>query len=75
MPKSVFDPFDTDRFGNLDANVSFLEAEGLLGGSLRVLEIGSGRGTLLALLRARGLRRRIRAMGIIWMVVMRPPRR
>jgi len=55
MPKSVFDPFDTDRFGNLDANVSFLEAEGLLGGSLRVLEIGSGRGTLLALLRARGV--------------------
>jgi SAM-dependent methyltransferase len=55
MPKSVFDPFDTDRFGNLDANIRFLETEGLLRGGLRVLEIGSGRGTLLATLRARGV--------------------
>ena len=55
MPKSVFDPFDTDRFGNLDANLMFLETEGLLRGRLRVLEIGSGRGTLLSRLRARGV--------------------
>lgn len=55
MPKSVFDPFDTDRFGNLDANLAFLGTEGLLRAGLRVLEIGSGRGTLLARLRARGL--------------------
>src|SRR5215469_7034492 len=55
MPKSVFDPFDTDRFGNLDANLMFLETEGLLRGSLRVLEIGSGRGTLLSRLRAHGV--------------------
>jgi SAM-dependent methyltransferase len=55
MPKSVFDPFDTDRFGNLEANISFLEKEGLLRGGPRVLEIGSGRGTLLARLRARGV--------------------
>ena len=55
MPKSVFDPFDTDRFGNLDANLMFLETEGLLRGGLRVLEIGSGRGTLLSRLRARGV--------------------
>jgi SAM-dependent methyltransferase len=53
--KSVFDPFDTDRFGNLDANLMFLETEGLLRGGLRVLEIGSGRGTLLARLRSRGV--------------------
>lgn len=60
MPKSVFDPFDTDRFGNLDANVRFLETQGLLRDGLRVLEIGSGRGTLLALLRSRG----VHAVGI-----------
>ena len=54
MPKSVFDPFDTDRFGNLDANVRFLEGEQLLREGLRVLEIGSGRGALLAELRRRG---------------------
>ena len=55
MPQSVFDPFDTDRFGNLDANVRFLETQRLLRDGLRVLEIGSGRGTLLAQLRSRGV--------------------
>jgi len=55
MPKTVFDPFATDRFGNLDANIRFLESEGLLRDAARVLEIGSGRGTLLAELRRRGV--------------------
>lgn len=55
MPKSVFDPFDTDRFGNLDANIRFLETEHVLRQDARVLEIGSGRGTLLAELRRRGV--------------------
>ena len=42
-------------FGNLEANLRFLEASGLLAPDRRVLEIGTGRGTLLQLLRARGL--------------------
>ena len=60
MPQSVFDPFDTDRFGNLEANIQFLERERLLRDGVRVLEIGSGRGALLAELRRRG----VRAIGI-----------
>src|SRR5579859_7900355 len=60
MPKSVFDPFDTDRFGNLEANLRFIERERLLRAGTRVLEIGSGRGTLIAELRRRG----IHAVGI-----------
>jgi len=60
MPQSVFDPLDTDRFGNLDANIKFIESERLLQAGARVLEIGSGRGTLLAALRQRG----VRAVGI-----------
>jgi SAM-dependent methyltransferase len=55
MPQSVFDPFDTDRFGNLEANLRFLDSERLLRTGGRVLEIGSGRGTLLAELRRRGV--------------------
>jgi SAM-dependent methyltransferase len=60
MPQTVFDPFDTDRFGNLDANVRFIESERLLREGVRALEIGCGRGTLLAELRRRG----VRAVGI-----------
>jgi len=60
MPKSVFDPFETDRFGNLEANLRFIQTEQLLRDGARVLEIGSGRGTLLAELRRQG----IRAVGI-----------
>ena len=60
MPKSVFDPHDTDRFGNYDANVRFIETAELLHEGARVLEIGSGRGTLLADLRGRG----VHAVGI-----------
>jgi SAM-dependent methyltransferase len=60
VPQSVFDPFATDRFGNLDANLRFIETEDLLRDGARVLEIGSGRGTLLAELRRRG----VRAVGI-----------
>jgi len=56
MPKTVFDPCDTDQFGNLEANLRFIEAAGLLREQARVLEIGSGRGALLADLRARGVR-------------------
>lgn len=56
VPKSVFDPFDTDRFGNLEANLRFIERARLLSDGTRVLEIGSGRGTLLAELRRRGVR-------------------
>jgi len=55
MPSTVFDAYDTDRFGNLEANVRFIEAAGLLRDGVRVLEIGSGRGALLADLRARGV--------------------
>jgi SAM-dependent methyltransferase len=42
-------------FGNQSANLEFLDATGLLGPDLRVLEIGSGRGALLQALRGRGL--------------------
>ena len=43
------------EFGNLDANLRFLDQSGLLQPGKRVLEIGSGRGTLLHLLQSRGL--------------------
>ena len=43
------------EFGNLDANLRFLDGTGLMAPSRRVLEIGSGRGTLLHRLRARGI--------------------
>lgn len=42
-------------FGNLEANLRFLDATGLLQRGHRILEIGSGRGALLQELRARGL--------------------
>jgi SAM-dependent methyltransferase len=46
---------DDAEFGNLEANLRFLEEVGLPPRPARILEIGSGRGTLLADLRARGL--------------------
>jgi len=45
---------DTE-FGNLEANVRFLDHSGVLRRDARILEIGSGRGTLLHLLQSRGL--------------------
>ena len=44
----------TIEFGNLDANRSFLNGTGLLRSGITILEIGSGRGTLLHQLRAEG---------------------
>ena len=43
------------EFGNLDANLRFLDDTGLLHSGLKLLEIGCGRGTLLHRLMARGL--------------------
>jgi len=43
------------QFGNQEANLAFLDATGLLEPTLAFLEIGSGTGSLLHLLRARGL--------------------
>ena len=43
------------EFGNLEANLRFLDAAALLGPSTHALEIGSGRGGMLHLLRSRGL--------------------
>lgn len=45
----------TTELGNLEANQRFLRDSGLLRPGLRVLEIGSGRGSLLAWLLAQGL--------------------
>jgi SAM-dependent methyltransferase len=45
----------SNEFGNLDANLRFLDDSGLLHSGLRLLEIGCGRGTLLHRLTARGL--------------------
>jgi SAM-dependent methyltransferase len=47
-------PSSEAEFGNLEANLRFLEQEPLPQRPARVLEIGSGRGTLLADLRSRG---------------------
>ena len=43
------------EFGNLEANLAFLDQTRLLKPGIRLLEIGTGRGTLLNELRARGL--------------------
>jgi cyclopropane fatty-acyl-phospholipid synthase-like methyltransferase len=43
------------ELGNLDANLRFLDDTGLLASGSRVLEVGSGRGTLLHELVSRGL--------------------
>ncbi|HET9370775.1 MAG TPA: oligosaccharide flippase family protein [Vicinamibacterales bacterium] len=47
---------DDVEFGNLEANVAFIDAAARVGPDDRVLEIGSGRGSMLRQLRARGLR-------------------
>jgi SAM-dependent methyltransferase len=54
-PSTVYDPSDSNQFGNLEANLRFLRESGLLGLGVRVLEIGSGRGVLLKTLRDRGV--------------------
>jgi SAM-dependent methyltransferase len=43
------------EFGNLEANIRFLEASGVLRADVRILEIGSGRGGLLHWLIGKGL--------------------
>ena len=43
------------QFGNLDANLQFIEATGVLTPSVHALEIGSGTGVLLQTLRERGV--------------------
>jgi 2-polyprenyl-3-methyl-5-hydroxy-6-metoxy-1,4-benzoquinol methylase len=45
----------TAELGNLEANIRFLDSEGLPTPGQRVLEIGSGRGTLLHALLDRGI--------------------
>ena len=42
------------QFGNLEANLQFIAATGVLRPGVRVLEIGTGTGTLLGRLRAQG---------------------
>ena len=51
---TVYDPCDSNQFGNLEANLRFLDETALLKTGVRVLEIGSGRGVLLKTLRERG---------------------
>lgn len=48
-------PVPSVEFGNLDANLRFLDDSGLLHPGVKVLEIGCGRGTLVHRLRAQGL--------------------
>jgi SAM-dependent methyltransferase len=48
-------PSDASEFGNLEANLRFLGQTALLQPGLRVLEIGSGRGTLLQWLLSKGI--------------------
>jgi SAM-dependent methyltransferase len=48
-------PSASTEFGNLDANLRFLEDTRLLRPGTRILEIGCGRGTLLHTLRTRDL--------------------
>lgn len=59
-PRTVYDPYEGNEFGNIEANLRFLDGAGLLQAGVRVLEIGSGRGALLKALRARG----VNAIGI-----------
>ena len=44
------------QFGNIDANLRFIEATGVLTRSVEALEIGSGTGVLLNTLQKRGLK-------------------
>jgi len=53
----TIDPAGAPRqFGNLEANLQFIDATGLLTPAVEVLEIGSGTGGLLHILRERGYR-------------------
>jgi SAM-dependent methyltransferase len=47
-------PGGPTQFGNLDANLQFIGDTGILQPGMRILEIGSGAGTLLSRLRAQG---------------------
>ncbi|MGE3512655.1 MAG: class I SAM-dependent methyltransferase [Vicinamibacterales bacterium] len=47
-------PAGPPQFGNLEANLRFIDATGALRDGVRVLEIGTGTGSLLSRLRARG---------------------
>jgi cyclopropane fatty-acyl-phospholipid synthase-like methyltransferase len=51
----VTDPAALPDFGNVEANLRFLDTLACLAPGQRILEIGSGRGTMLHLLRERGL--------------------
>jgi SAM-dependent methyltransferase len=42
------------QFGNLEANLQFIDASGAIGARTRVLEVGAGTGTMLHALRERG---------------------
>src|SRR4051812_41370212 len=55
MTKTVYDAYEGNQFGNLEANLRFLDMTQLLVPGRRILEIGSGRGTMLTTLRQRGL--------------------
>jgi SAM-dependent methyltransferase len=48
------DILQSPEFGNLEANVNFIDESGLVTKRTRMLEIGTGRGGMLHLLRARG---------------------
>lgn len=58
--KTVYDSYEGTHFGNLEANLRFLDQTGVLDRVGRVLEIGSGRGGMLDRLR----RQKIRAVGV-----------
>lgn len=49
------EPRGPTQFGNLDANLRFIDDTGVVRPGIRVLEIGSGTGTLLSRLRDRGV--------------------
>ncbi len=53
---SAAPPSGPTQFGNLEANLRFIEATGILHPGARVLEIGSGTGALLNRLRNQGCR-------------------
>ena len=58
--KTVYDSYEGTHFGNLEANLRFLDQTGVLDRVGRVLEIGSGRGGMLDRLRRQG----VRAVGV-----------
>ncbi|NEO98899.1 MAG: class I SAM-dependent methyltransferase [Symploca sp. SIO2E9] len=53
--KKVIDNFDERKeFGNLDANIRFLNETALINKQIKILEIGSGTGSLLKYFHSRG---------------------